>query len=178
MTSEEYIYDIKIPKERVGVLIGVKGSEKRYIEEHTNTKLNIDSKEGDVVITGSDGLGLYTAREIIKAIARGFNPDIAKLLLNEDYIFESIDVSMYTGKSKSAVQKVKGRIIGSGGKSRKVIEDLTGSYISVYGKTVSVIGEAESAEATRKAIEALLRGAKHGNVYKSLEIWKKKRRLE
>ena len=168
----EYSYELKIPKNRVAVLIGKEGSVKKDLEESTKTKLNIDSKEGDVFVSGEDALGLYTAREVIKAIGRGFNPDIAKLLLKSDYIFEVVDLSEFV-KSQTAMLRLKGRVIGKEGKSRRLIEELTECNISVFGKTISIIGQPESAANARQAVESLLRGSKHANVYKWLE---KKRR--
>ncbi len=165
----EYSYELKVPKNRVAVIIGKEGSIKKEIEEATNTRLNIDSKEGDIFVSGEDALGLYTAREIIKAIGRGFNPDIAMLLLKPDYIFEVIDVSEYVGKSKEAMLRLKGRVIGKEGKSRRLIEELTECNISVFGKTISIIGLPESAANARQAVESLLRGSTHANVYKWLE---------
>ena len=103
----EYSYELKVPKNRVAVIIGREGSIKKEIEESTGTKLNIDSKEGDIFVSGEDALGLYTAREIIKAIGRGFNPDIAKLLLKPDYIFEVVDLSEFAGKSKETLIRLK-----------------------------------------------------------------------
>lgn len=170
----EYSYELKVPRNRVAVVIGKDGIVKKEIEESTNTKLNIDSKEGDIFISGEDGLGLYTAKEIIKAIGRGFNPDIARLLLKADYIFEIIDLSDYVGKSKDAMLRLKGRVIGRDGKSRKLIEELTECKISVFGKTISIIGLPESAANARQAVESLLRGSTHANVYK----WLEKRRRE
>src|SRR3989338_8502175 len=165
----EYSYELKVPKNRVAVIIGKAGSVKKEIEENTNTKLDIDSKEGDIFVSGEDALGLYTAREIIKAIGRGFNPDIAKLLLKSDYVFEVVDVSEYAGKSKEAMLRMKGRVIGKDGKSRRLIEELTECNISVFGKTIGIIGLPESAYNARQAIESLLRGSTHANVYKWLE---------
>ena len=165
----EYSYELKVPKNRVAVIIGKEGSIKKEIEESTNTKLNIDSKEGDIFVSGEDALGLYTAREIIKAIGRGFNPEIAKLLLKPDYIFEVVDLTEFVGKSKDAMLRLKGRVIGKEGKSRKLIEELTECDISVFGKTISVIGLPEPAADARKAVESLLRGSTHANVYKWLE---------
>src|SRR3989338_6029713 len=127
----EYSYELKVPKNRVDVIIGKEGTIKKEIEETTSTKLNIDSKEGDVFVAGEDALGLYTAREIIKAIGRGFNPEVAKLLLKPDYIFEVVDVSEYV-KSKEAMLRLKGRVIGKEGKSRRLIEELTECNISVF----------------------------------------------
>ncbi len=165
----EYSYELKVPKNRVAVIIGKEGSVKKDIEESTKTKLNIDSKEGDVFVSGEDALGLYTAREIIKAIGRGFNPDIAKLLLKSDYVLEVVDVSEYVGKSKEAMMRLKGRVIGKEGKSRRLIEELAECSISVFGKTISIIGLPESVSNARQAVESLLRGSTHANVYKWLE---------
>lgn len=169
MKMVEYSYELKVPKNRVAVIIGKEGSIKKDIEEATKTKLNIDSKEGDIFVSGEDALGLYTAREIIKAIGRGFNPEVAKLLLKPDYIFEVVDLSDYVGKSRDAMIRLKGRVIGKEGRSRKLIEELTNCNISVFGKTISVIGLPESAANARQAIESLLRGSTHANVYKWLE---------
>ena len=170
----EYSYELKVPRNRVAVIIGREGIIKKDIEEATNTKLNIDSKEGDIFVSGEDALGLYTAREIIKSIGRGFNPEIAKLLLKPDYIFEVVDLREYVGKSKDVMLRLKGRVIGKEGKSRKIIEELTECNISVFGKTISIIGLPESAATARQAVESLLRGSTHANVYKFLE----KRRRE
>lgn len=172
----EYSYELKVPRNRVAVIIGREGSVKKDIEESTKTKLDIDSREGDVFVSGEDALGLYTAREIIKAIGRGFNPDIAKLLLKADYIFEIIDLGEFAGKSKDTMLRLKGRVIGKEGKSRRLIEELTECNISVFGKTIGIIGLPEAAANARQAVESLLRGSKHANVYKWLE--KRRRNLK
>ena len=165
----EYQYELKMPKARVAVLIGKEGSVKKKIEEETKTKLNIDSQEGDVFVSGEDALGLYSAREVIKAVGRGFNPDIALSLLKPDNIFEVINLVDYIGKSKEGLLRLRGRVIGKEGKSRRVIEDLTDCQICVYGKTVGIIGLAEKVGIAKQAIESLLKGSAHANVYKFLE---------
>ena len=60
---------------------------KKELETKTNTKMIIDSKEGDIFLSGNDALSLFDVVEVIKAIGRGFNPDIAFLILKQDYIF-------------------------------------------------------------------------------------------
>jgi len=172
----EFIYELKIPKERIAVLIGKNGQVKKEIESATETSLDVDSKEGDIFIKGEDGLGLYTAREVVQAIGRGFNPNIALLLLKSDYTFDMIMMKDFTGKSKDTLMRLKGRVIGKEGKCRATIEELTECCVSVYGKTISVIGTAENVPIARQAVESLLRGSTHANVYKWLE--KKRREIK
>ncbi len=173
--EEEYSYELKIPKERIAVLIGQKGEIKKEIEDETHCKIDIDSKEGDVIISGEDTLGMFTAKEIIKAIARGFSPEHAKLLLKQDYTLEIVSLQDYSGKSKNKSIRLKGRVIGSEGKSRRIIEEMTETYLSVYGKTISILGRPENVTTARKAIESLLAGSPHASIYKWLE--KKRREL-
>lgn len=167
--TAEFRYELKLPKERIAVLIGVKGTVKRKIEEATNSKLKIDSNEGDVIITGEDSLGLFTAKEIIAAIGRGFNPDIALQLLKPDYAFDVINIMDYSGRSKNDMIRLRGRVIGKEGRARQIIEDLTETSISVYGKTICIIGEPENVSVARRALESLLQGSRHASIYSWLE---------
>lgn len=172
MDSEVFSYELKIPQERVAVLVGTKGETKKEIEKLTGSKVEV-LPEGDVTITGSDGVLLYTTKEIIKAIARGFNPKTALLLLKQDYSLEMIDLKDIAGKSKNTMERLKGRVIGKGGKSREEIERLTDSFISVYGKTIGIIGEVNNTAVAKQAVVMLLRGSMHKTVYSFLEKKKK-----
>ncbi len=174
---DEFLYQLKIPKERVAVLIGKNGETKRMIEEATGIELDIDSHEGDVRLVGDDALTLYTAREIVKAIGRGFNPDLAMMLLKQDMTLEIINVGDFV-KSKGQLMRLRGRVIGTEGKSRKTVEDLTETNISVYGKTISILGSVERVELARRAVESLLSGSMHSNVYKMLEKRRREMRMK
>jgi ribosomal RNA assembly protein len=179
MTSQvidEFAYELKIPKERVAVLIGTKGELKKQLEHATKTRIAVDSNEGDVNITGKEPLLLYSCREIVRAIGRGFSPEIAMLLLKQDYGIEFISLNDYA-RTPNDMERLRGRVIGEGGKSRKTIETLTNTHVSVYGKTIGIIGQLEQIPAARKAIEALLSGRKHGTVYKFLERQRKSMRI-
>ena len=79
--------------------------------------------------------------EIITAIGRGFSPERALTLIQGENALHIIDLREFTGKSSSNIERIKGRIIGEGGKARRNMENLTGALISVYGKTVSIIGD-------------------------------------
>lgn len=176
-SQDEFGYELKIPKDRIAVLIGKKGEVKKRLEEATKTELKIDSKEGDVFVSGSDALGLFSAREIIKAVGRGFNPEIAFLLLKGDYVLEIINIPDYVS-NKEDLTRIKGRVIGKGGKSRKVIESITECYLSIFGKTVAIIGLADNALLAKKAVEMLLKGSPHSHVYSMLERKRKEAKFE
>ena len=170
--EDEFSYEVTIPEERVAVLIGKDGTTKKQIEDATGCTLDI-SKEGDVTIKGEDGLALYNAKHIVKAIARGFNPKTALLLAQEEYAFELIDMKDIAGKSQNTMQRLKGRVIGKEGKSREEIERLTDCNISVYGKTVGIIGDAMHVAIARQAVAMLLQGSMHKTVFSFLEKKKK-----
>jgi len=168
----DFSYDLKIPQERVAVLVGKEGSTKKEIESASGCTLEITA-EGDVAINGKDALLLFTTREIVHAIARGFNPKIALLLLKTDYVFELLDLKDLAGKSKNNLERIKGRVIGKGGKSREEIERLTDTNISVYGKTIGIIGLMDNVALARQAVAMLLEGSMHKTVYHFLEKKKK-----
>jgi len=66
---------IRIPEDRVGVLIGKSGKTKSKIEDTCSVKLDIDSKNGEVQFSAKiiDGqFHSYKALEIITAITRVF----------------------------------------------------------------------------------------------------------
>ena len=165
---ETYTEDLKVPKDRVAVIIGKSGETKKELESLLKVTLDIDSKEGDVLIETEESINLMVARDVIKAIARGFNPDIAKLLAKDEYAFQLIDLNEYN-PHRSHQERLKGRVIGREGKSRSLIEEYTDCSVSVYGKTIGIIGKAENVVIAMKAVESLLEGSPHSFVYKWLE---------
>lgn len=164
----EFNYDLKIPKDRIAVLIGKEGFVKQELESQTGINIDVDSKEGDVKLKGENSLNLYALKEVVLAVGRGFNPDIAQLLLKQDYVLDIIPLLDYV-KNKGHLDRIKGRVIGAKGKSRSTIESLTDTFISVYGKTIAIIGRSENVISAKKAIESLLQGSPHSNVYRFLE---------
>ena len=172
---------IRIPSDRVGALVGKDGSSKKMIEERTGIKLQID-KEGEVVYDdnaeGVEPIMALQIMDVIKAVGRGFNPDKAmKLLDDEDLYFESIDIKDVIGDRQNQVVRARGRLIGKDGKTRKLIEDLADVYMSVYGNTVSLIGNSISLPIAKNAIEMLLHGSEHSTVYHYLESQRPKLRI-
>ena len=54
---------------------------------------------------------------------------------------------------------------------------MTGTKISIYGKTVGIIGPLDSLLDAKKAVESLLSGSPHAHVYSWLEKRQKRVRL-
>jgi len=177
MPNTEYL---KIPKERVGVLIGKDGTTKEHIENMTSTELDIDSETGSITIIPTekmeDPLAVWKARYIIKAIGRGFSPETALKLLDDEIILEIINLPDFVGKSKKAILRQKGRIIGREGRTKEIIKEMTNVDMSVYGKTVALIGDMERIQIAKEAVEMILDGIRHKTVYSFLE--RKKQELK
>ncbi len=106
------------------------------------------------------------AKNIITAIGRGFSPENAMKLSDVNNSFEVISLNEYSPKKKITQ---KARVIGTKGRTRKLIEQFTGCHVSVYGNTVSMIGGWESVDLAKQAIMQLLTGKSHSTVYKFLE---------
>jgi len=162
----------RVPMERIGVLIGKEGETKERIEKLTGVKIVVDSKTGEVTIDESEAKNPVDAlkvKDIVTAIVRGFSEGRAMRLLNEDTYLELIEMKDYVGESKSRLMQVKGRIIGAKGKTRRIIEELTGADISVYGHTVGIIGDSLQVKIAGKAVDMILTGSEHATVYRFLE---------
>jgi len=171
---------ILIPKERVGALIGKKGIVKRKVEEALNVEMNIDSGTGSVGIKlrpdAPDSTSILNARGVVNAIGKGFSPEAAFRLLNDGVILRVMDLRDYFGKSVSDIQRIKGRIIGKKGRTRTLIENLTGVDLSVYGHTISIIGNPLQLEVAVGAVKMLIEGRLHKTVYGYL--YRKRRELK
>jgi ribosomal RNA assembly protein len=181
---------VKIPRERVGVVIGPEGKIKKSIEEKLSVELQVDSEAGDVTVTmaekAEDPSTLFRAKDVVTALGRGFSPEHAfRLIRDEEAVLDIIDLRTVFGKSEAELKRVKGRIIGMNGKTRRIIEELTDASVAVYGHTVAMIGTVEQVQVAREAVEMLVKGSLHGTVYrflhrkrrelkkKMLELWEK-----
>lgn len=171
---------VRVPLERVGVVIGKGGSTRKSFEEELGVVLSVDSKSGSVVVKCDSiekGDPMKAVR-VVEAIGRGFSPQRAHRLLGEDVAFEVIDLRDFAGKSVNALGRIRGRIIGVNGKSRRVIEELTGCYLSVYGRSVAMIGEPTEMRLAMEAVKMLASGSPHRTVYNMLQKARTKRKME
>jgi ribosomal RNA assembly protein len=107
--------------------------------------------------------------DLVKAIGRGFAPHRAMRLLDEDEYLEIVEIGDFVGKKSEKLTRMRSRLIGTNGKTRRIIEDLTGASMSVYGSTVALIGNSVQLPVAKKAVEMILRGSEHATVYRYLE---------
>lgn len=152
------IETVLVPKQRIKVVMDKNC--KVPLEEKLKIKLQFD--ENSVIITG-EGLDLYTAKNIVKAIARGFSPVRAFKLMEEDQELEILEIPDHKENT------IRARLIGTKGRARRLIELYTKCYMSVYNKTVSLIGTRREIDNARRAIEMIIKGIPHARVYAYLE---------
>lgn len=163
---------VKIPKDRVGVLIGKGGETKEALERRTGVRLSIDSDEGDVEIDHThapDPAMALAVQDVVVAIGRGFSAKKAITLLDEDVFLEVMDIRDYVGKKPAHVVRMRARVIGTKGKTRRIFEELTGVRLSVQGNTVAIIGDLLQIDVAKRGLHMLLSGSEHAAVYKFLE---------
>ncbi len=175
-----------IPKERVGVLVGADGATKTSIETELGIDLRVSSETGVIEISpkseNSDPVAVLRGKDVVTAIGRGFSEENAFLLFDEDMIFDLIDLREVFGRNEDDIRRIKGRIIGQQGKTRRIIEEMSKARVSVFGHTIGFIGNYDAISIARATVELILDGKQHTTVYRFLrekrtEI-KKKETLE
>ena len=167
--------------ERIAVVIGHNGETRRDLENKSGVRLEIDSRLGEIAIDDhntEDPLQVLKLESIILAIGRGFSPEHAIKLFDDNTDLFIFDIHDYVSKKESHVRRLKSRIIGTEGKTKRVLEELTDSYISVYGHTVSIIADFISMDIAKRAIDKLLSGSKHATVYRFVESNMRQLRLD
>ncbi|MFN3910318.1 MAG: KH domain-containing protein [Candidatus Anstonellaceae archaeon] len=162
---------IKIPKKRVEVLEGEANSTLYHLEKVLNVKLYVE-KDGEIRIEGPS-VDVFFSLPIIKAIGRGFEPSVALKLKQENYGFNLIDLKDYA-KRKEQLKRIKGRIIGKKGKTKRILEEEGQCDIAIFGSTVGIIADLEFLDVATTAVFKLIEGIPHGGVYLYLEKNKKK----
>lgn len=158
---------LRIPEERVSVILGNDREVLKEIKELIEAEIEINS-EGKVNIDSENYIEEIRAYNIIKAIGRGFSPERAFRLLEENSNLNVIKVTEYANTDNSK-KRLKGRVIGSEGRARNKLENLTDTEIEVYGKTVSILGNTKNVEIASKAVKMLLNGSSHGTAYRYIE---------
>lgn len=165
---------VRVPPERLGAVIGEGGVVKREISRRLGVSITVDSENSMVIVEPETDnippVNVMKAAEIVKAIAYGFTPDKAMSLINDDYVLLVVDLKQIVGDKENHLRRVRGRIIGEGGRARRTLEELTNTHIVVGDYHVAIIGEYERAMAAKEAIEMLAEGRMHSTVYRHLDM--------
>lgn len=157
---------VRIPEERVPVLIGEDGETLEEIQELL--KVDIRVKGNEVEIDSDDPLESIRAQNVVKAIGRGFPPEKAFRLLEDNSGMAIINIKNYASTDNSK-RRLKGLVIGRDGETRRQFENMTDTEIRVYGKTVAILGPLANVEVAKKAVEMLLETGSHSAAYNYLE---------
>lgn len=156
---------IAIPEERMKILKKDKKWEEQ-LKKFSNAKVKLND---EISIESDDPFQVLRVKEVMKAFGRGFDFNTALNLLDEEYFLEVIEVKEFSGKSRKRQFVLKGRVIGTKGKMKKMIEKYCNVKIAIYGKTISILGKWNNVRKAEKAIKMLLSGAMHTTVYRFLE---------
>lgn len=163
------VVHVRIPEERLPVLIGTGGAVKRALESRSQTHIEIDPDDQTIRISappGRDPMGVLKARDVAVAVGRGFSPERAFRLLREDTYLMVVSMKEASGKrTKEAMRRLRARLIGASGKARSRMEELSGCSLSIYGASVALIGTAEQLERGTRGVQMLLRGSEHSSVF-------------
>ncbi len=155
---------VYIPAERLAALKGDKNGFKT-LERACGCKVVIDS---ECVSLSGDPYRVFVAKGVVFAFGRGFEINVALHLLNDDCYFTSIDLKQELGGEKH-VARVKARIIGENGRAKRYIESVSAVKMSVYGDTVSFIGNMYEIREAETAVNTLIDGGTHKLAYLRME---------
>lgn len=125
-------------------------------------------EEGNIEIEGEGG-SEWIAEQVLRALALGFEPKHAFRLFGDDYFLEVLDLELLLSKSEKRLTRMKARIIGSQGRVKKNIEELSGAHVAVSENRVALLGKYEDLKLAKAAINQLLEGKEISTVYAFLE---------
>src|SRR4030042_2207160 len=138
--------------------------EKKNLQKELNVKI---SCKGHMLYVNGEAEDEYLAIQVIEAMTLGFTATKALLLTQEGFILEKIYIKNITPRHD--LERIRGRIIGTHGKTKQTIESLGDCFIAVHENTVGVIGFADEIRTTITALEVLIRGKKQAKTYSYLE---------
>ncbi|KKP91751.1 MAG: KH domain protein [Parcubacteria group bacterium GW2011_GWA1_36_12] len=137
---------------------------KERIESKLNAKINLN---GRILTIDTDPLNEFEAQRLVDALNLGFSSHVALKVLDEEMAFIKINIKDYANTKNLEV--VRARLIGTHGKTKHTLQEITKCDISIHDNEVGIIGPAEIAESALTAVTNIIRGTKQANAYKYLE---------
>ena len=133
------------------------------LEKKLRVKIKIEGKK--VFFKGA-AIDEYDAGLVFDAIAFGFSLKKALALKDEEMIFRIIHIKTHTKRNLGAVLA---RLIGTRGKTKKTISEISGCEVLIKDSEVGIICDAENVENVEQAIINIIKGSKQANMYRYLE---------
>lgn len=147
--------------------------EHKYLERTLKVKISIKNR---FVTLSGEALDEYSALQVFEAINLGFPARTATLILNENYVFEKVNIKDHT--KRKDLEIVRGRIIGTHGRTKNTIQQISGCELKIQKNTIGIIGPADRIQYAITAITNIIRGSKQNNAYKYLERINAQKRSE
>jgi ribosomal RNA assembly protein len=121
-----------------------------------------------------DPLIFLKAADFIRLVCRGVQIEEAARILEDDYFSEIVEIKSMV-KNKERFERRRDRLVGPKSQTLKAIEMLTGCYVVVHGKTVSIIGSYRGIEEVKEIVLKCM-----SNIHPVYEIKRliEKRKLE
>ena len=82
-------------------------------------------------------------------------------------IFKKIHIRDFT--RRKSLSDVRARLIGTQGKTRRTLEEISDCSIVVNENAVGIIGPTSAIDNTVQAVINIIRGSKQANIYRFLE---------
>ncbi|EDR28568.1 hypothetical protein, conserved [Entamoeba dispar SAW760] len=152
---EESSFSILFPKYREAYLKGMWYVINKALDE-VCLKGELDLVKGIMTVKTTrktwDPFIIIKARDMLKLLSRGVPAQEAVKVLQDQYWCDIIKIGNMI-KNKERFVKRRQRLVGPNGATQKAIEILTGCFILIQGKTVSVIGSPSGIKMVRKIVE-------------------------
>ena len=137
------------------------------LEKALEIKLHITKDSITLESSKNDSFVEHISSFVLDALALGFDFETAIQLKDPNYILKKIDIKNRVKDNR--VNVVIGRIIGTKGKTKHLIEKLSEADIVISEHTIAILGNIDNVEIANHAIEALIRGSPQSKVYGVLE---------
>jgi RNA-binding protein PNO1 len=117
----------------------------------------------------TDPIAIQKATDFIKAFVYGFDvSDALVLLRREDIVIEHFDIEEVKNLKEQHLARAIGRLAGTGGKVKFMIENATRTRITIADHRIYVMGAMRSVRIARDACVDLVLGAPPAKVHAKL----------
>ncbi len=155
--------EIYIPKIRIRALRKNSGRLKE-LKLKTGCEILFDKEGNYVRLDGKEVLSEYLAKKVISAFGRGFGVKEACKLMDDRFYLKIINFKEFA-RNKDRRERIMARLIGTDGRAKLHMEEVSSANISIYGDTISIIGDIDAVQEAEVAIKTVIEGGSHRSAY-------------